>query len=149
MAALPRAPAGHVPGVSPCEDLRPTRTEGCREKDKVCCHQHVVRTPWFKWELKKRSWQQTGQLCVAGFHLKYLGSGVQCLDVQAIASNWGISQANLSRDKCSLVASQVVDQKANHLKDRYGYGRSSCTPPGKPAWSLYLRPVHQRLQHGE
>jgi len=44
--------------------------------------------------------------------------------------------ANQSTDKCSLVASQVERQKSNHVKGGYGYGKSSCTPPGKPACSI-------------
>ncbi|GAB0210277.1 hypothetical protein GRJ2_003493500 [Grus japonensis] len=48
----------------------------------------------------------------------------------------GISQANQSSDKCSLAASQDENQKANHLKDVYGYGGPSCTPPGKPPYSI-------------
>jgi len=50
----------------------------------------------------------------------------------AIAFNWGVSEANQSSDKCSLAASQTENQKANHLKGGYGYGGSSCTSTGKP-----------------
>jgi len=49
-----------------------------------------------------------------------------------IASNWGISQTNQSSGKCSL----VENEKANHLKGGYIYGRCSYTPPEKPACSV-------------
>jgi len=39
-------------------------------------------------------------------------------------------------DKCSLAASQIENQKTNHLNGGYGYGGSSCTTPGKPACSI-------------
>ncbi|GAB0185698.1 hypothetical protein GRJ2_001035100 [Grus japonensis] len=38
--------------------------------------------------------------------------------------------------KCSLVASQDENRKVNHLKGVHGYGGSSCTPPGKPIFSI-------------
>jgi len=50
--------------------------------------------------------------------------------------NWGISVANWSGDKCSLAASQSEDQKTNDVNGGYGYGRSSCIPPGKHACSI-------------
>ncbi|GAB0209089.1 hypothetical protein GRJ2_003374600 [Grus japonensis] len=80
-------------------------------------------------------WQQAGQLGEAGFKLKDSGGGVQSGNAHAIASNWRISQANQSSDKCPLAASQDENQKANHLKGVCGYGGPSCTPPGKPASS--------------
>jgi len=77
-------------------------------------------------------WQQAGQVGVAGFKLKDSGDRVQSDNVQAIAPNWGIGQANQSSEKCFLAASQAEKQKVNHLKGGYGYGASSCTPLRKP-----------------
>ncbi|GAB0210376.1 hypothetical protein GRJ2_003503400 [Grus japonensis] len=71
---------------------------------------------------KKRQgnlWQQAGQLGEAGFKLKDLRDGVQSGNAHATAANWGINQANQSSNKCSLAASQDVNQKTNHLKCMY------------------------------
>jgi len=46
-----------------------------------------------------------------------------------------ISAANQNSNKYSSAASQIEKQKINSLKGGYGYSRSSCTPPGKPACS--------------
>jgi len=73
---------------------------------------------------------------VTGFTLKDSGDDVQSVNADVIASNWGISQANQSSNKCSLAASQTENQKASHLKGVYGHGGSSCTPPGKTACSI-------------
>ncbi|GAB0208991.1 hypothetical protein GRJ2_003364800 [Grus japonensis] len=81
-------------------------------------------------------WQQAGQLGEVGFKLKDSRDGVQSGNAHAIASNWGISSANQSSDKCSLAASQDENQKANHLKGMCDYGGPSCTPPGKPPHSI-------------
>jgi len=43
--------------------------------------------------------------------------------------------ANQSSDKYSSAVSQAEKQKTNNLKGGHGHGRSSCTPPGKPASS--------------
>ncbi|GAB0205340.1 hypothetical protein GRJ2_002999600 [Grus japonensis] len=67
---------------------------------------------------------------------RHQGGGVQSGNAHAIASNWGISQANQSSNKCSLAASQDENQKASHHTGVYGYGGSSCTPPGKPPCSM-------------
>jgi len=72
---------------------------------------------------------------VKGFKLKDLGSEGQSHNAQAIPSGWGLSVANQSSDKCSSAVSQAEKQKNNNLKGRHGHGRSSCTPPGKPACS--------------
>jgi len=42
---------------------------------------------------------------------------------------------NQSKDKYSSAVSQAEKQKTNNLKGGHGHGRSSCTPPGKPACS--------------
>ncbi|GAB0209016.1 hypothetical protein GRJ2_003367300 [Grus japonensis] len=93
----------------------------------------------YELESKKRQgnlWQQAGQLGEAGFKLKDSGGGVQSGNAHAIASNWGISSANQSSDKCPVAASQDENQKANHLKGMCDYGGPSCTPPGKPPCSI-------------
>ena len=41
-----------------------------------------------------------------------------------MATNWRISQANQSSDKCSLAASHIENQKTNHLKCMYTNSRS-------------------------
>jgi len=43
--------------------------------------------------------------------------------------------ASESSDKCSSAVSQAEKQKTNNLKGGHGHGRSSCTPPEKPACS--------------
>jgi len=50
-------------------------------------------------------------------------------------SDWGLRVADQSRDKYSSAVSQAEKQKTNNLKGGHGHGRSSCTPPGKPACS--------------
>jgi len=86
-------------------------------------------------EMQGDLWQQAGQLGVTGFKLKNSGGEVQSHNAQVISSSWGVSVANQSSNKCSLAASQIENQKTNHLKGEYGYGGSSYTPPGKPACS--------------
>ncbi|GAB0208591.1 hypothetical protein GRJ2_003324800 [Grus japonensis] len=68
--------------------------------------------------------QQAGQLGEAGFKLRDSGGRVQSANAHATATNWGISQANQSSDKCSLAASQDENQKTNHLKGIYANARS-------------------------
>jgi len=70
------------------------------------------------------------------FKLKDSGGKLQSHNAQAIASSWGVSLDNQSSDKRSLAASQAEIQKTNNLKGVYGYGGSSCIPPGKPAHSI-------------
>lgn len=63
--------------------------------------------------------------------------------VQAMAPNMGISLAILSSSKCSLAASQDENQKANSPRGVCGYGRCSCTPPGKLACTItFLKCFH-------
>jgi len=52
-----------------------------------------------------------------------------------------------SNDKYSLAASQFENQRTNHLKCGYGYGGSSCTPPGKPACSSSSPKSHYTNAH--
>ncbi|KAM6103455.1 uncharacterized protein LJ206_014212 [Theristicus caerulescens] len=67
---------------------------------------------------------QAGQLDEAGFKLKDSGVRVQSGNTHTIATNWGISQANQSSNKCSLAASQDENQKTSHLKCTYTNARS-------------------------
>ena len=81
---------------------------------------------------------QGGAWC-GSFPLRDSGGRVRRPSAPAIASNWGMSQANQNGDKCSSAAPQAEKQKANHLKGGYGHGGSSCTPPGRPARSITSR----------
>lgn len=56
---------------------------------------------------------------MATIDVKDLGDTVQSGNTHAIATNWGISQANQSSDKYSLAASQDENQKTNYLKYMY------------------------------
>ncbi|PKU39926.1 zinc finger swim domain-containing protein 6- hypothetical protein [Limosa lapponica baueri] len=89
-----------------------------------------------RWAEYRAFVDEYGQLEKDGIHLSRRGGGVQDGKAHAITSNWGISQANQSSNKCSLADFQDEIQKANHLKGVYGCGKSSCTPPGKPSCSL-------------
>ena len=70
----------------------------------------------------------------------------QSHNAQAIPSGWGLAVANRSRDKYSSPVSQAEKKKTKNLKSRHGHGRTSCTPPWKPACSssslkcLYTNP---------
>jgi len=72
---------------------------------------------------------------VEGFKLKDSGRGGRSHNARAIPSGWGLRVANESRDKYSSAVSQAEKQKTNNLKGEHGHGRSSCTPPRKPARS--------------
>jgi len=51
-------------------------------------------------------------------------------------STWKhIDMSPQRRDKYSSAVSQAEKQKTYNLKGGHGHGRSSCTPPGKPACS--------------
>ncbi|KAJ7422023.1 hypothetical protein BTVI_15667 [Pitangus sulphuratus] len=64
-------------------------------------------------------WQQADHLDETGFKLKDFVGGVQTGNVHAIATKWGISQANRSRDKHFFSAFQDEKQMINHLKCMY------------------------------
>lgn len=71
--------------------------------------------------------------------MKDLWGRVQSGNAHVITFNWGIS--HIHSEKYSLAASPSKNQETSHLKSVYGYGRSTCTPPGKPV--LNNRPSDQ------